>query len=586
MFFWGESRFSFLWRLFWILGCHVWVAQGAGFLGEAHAQVIPPAGKSGIQEKSLRESRPVFQPPEERIPEIQIEDSRTLKDAGAGPSFFVRKILIEGNTLFGDDILGPMVNIGEGSDLTLGILSLMAQEITAHYAQEGYILARTFIPEQEVEDGVVTIRVLEGRPGEVLVTGNERFATEDILNWMKPVQEEEIFKIGTLEKSLLLLNEVMGFNAKATLKPGREFGTSDILLDVTESRPYRFSFDGDNFGSRFTGEQRYGITGVLGNALIFGDRLSFRGVQSNGDQLFLNTTYTVPLNNRGTSFELSHIFSEFNLGESLVALNAGGKANIASFILNHPIHKTRTSEFHVSLGGDLRYFENDLLGQPSSNDKLQDIYASFGGFFSDSLKGRTFYNFHFQQGFGERDISDSLNSRFLGKGDVFIIKMEAQRFQSAYFLNSYFIFKGRGQIVDGRVLSPDLFPIGGFGSVRGYPLAEAAGDNGYTLSVEYVLPFPFKIPLSDHPKMKTLDQVVSLFGFLDHGAVFVKSKQPGEFDTDMDSAGGGVKINIPKAGPNYPSISISASVGFPVLNGAEPSDDSSYTLYLGGVITY
>ncbi len=289
------------WSKIWVLGCGLLFAQNIGIINTASAQVIPPAGEPGIQEKSLRESRPTFKPPEEQIPDIQIEDSRTVKDAGEGPSFFVRKIVIEDNTLFDDGILSPIVDIGEGLELTLGILSLMAQEITAHYSQEGYILARAYIPEQEIKDGVVTIRVLEGRVGKVQVTGNQRFDTDDILDRMKSVQEEPIFQKGTLEKTLLQLNEIVGFNSKTTLKPGQEFGTSDILLDVKESRPYRISLDGDNFGSRFTGEQRYGVTGILGNALIFGDQFSFRAVLSNADQFFLNPTYTLPINNYGSS---------------------------------------------------------------------------------------------------------------------------------------------------------------------------------------------------------------------------------------------------------------------------------------------
>jgi len=416
--------------------------------------------------------------------------------------------------------------------------------------------------------------------------GNERYNTEDILDRMKPVQEEPIFQKDTLEKTILQLNDILGLTSKITLKPGQKLGTSDVLLEVTESRPYRISFDGDNFGSRFTGEQRFGFTGALGSALTFGDQFSFRLVKSDEDQFFLNPTYTLPLNNDGSSLHFSYIFSEFDLGDSLVALNSGGKANIVSLVLNHVVHRKRTSEFHLNLGGELRYFENEILAQPSSNDKIQNVYFAFGGFLADFLDGRTFYNFHFQQGFGETDVTDPLNSRFLGRGDVFISKMEAQRYQSAFFLNSYFVLQGRGQLVDRRMLSPDLFPIGGWGYVRGYPLAEAAGDNGYTLSIEYVLPFPFKIPLSDKPQMRSLDQVVSLFAFLDHGEIFVKSPQPGETDVDLQGAGGGVRVNIPQWGLNYPSMSFSFAIGFPVLGSAKPSDGSSHTIYLGGVITY
>ena len=89
----------------------------------------------GVIEKTLEQSRPVFvTPPQVKAPEIIIKDSRKLKDPGAGPAFLVNKIIIEGNTLIGDETLAPLVDVEGGMEVTLGILALMANEITALYA--------------------------------------------------------------------------------------------------------------------------------------------------------------------------------------------------------------------------------------------------------------------------------------------------------------------------------------------------------------------------------------------------------------------------------------------------------------------
>ncbi len=105
----------------------------------ATAQVLPPAGQSGIIEKSLRDSQPQFQPPpEEEVPQIQIQDSRQVKDAGAGIGIVIRKIVTEGNTLIDDETLAPLVDVGEeGLEVTLGILALIANEVTAFLRRAG-----------------------------------------------------------------------------------------------------------------------------------------------------------------------------------------------------------------------------------------------------------------------------------------------------------------------------------------------------------------------------------------------------------------------------------------------------------------
>ncbi|MDH5457976.1 MAG: hypothetical protein OEY26_04600, partial [Nitrospinota bacterium] len=222
---------------------------------------VPPAGESGVSQKALEQSQPEFQPPEEQLLPFSVKDSRTVVDPGAGPKFIVRKFEVTGNTLIDDATLAPILEVGDGLEVTLGILHLIAQEINSLYAMEGYVLTRAYVPEQEIENGVVTIQVVEGKLGEIEVTGNEKFKEEDIQARLQPLRGDPALKESTLEKYLLGLNAIQGLKVKAVLKPGEVFGTSDLTLQTEESRTYRIAFDADNFGSRFTGEQRYGLTG-------------------------------------------------------------------------------------------------------------------------------------------------------------------------------------------------------------------------------------------------------------------------------------------------------------------------------------
>ena len=552
----------------------------------AHAQAIPPAGQPGVGQKALEQSRPEFQAPKQELPSLSVEDSRTVVDPGAGPRFIVKKINVTGNTLVGDDLLAPILDVGDGMEVTLGILHLIAQEITSLYGLQGYILARAYVPEQEIENGVVTIQVIEGKLGKIEVNGNEKFKSEDIVARLKPLQNNPALKESTLEKYLLGLNATQGLKVKAVLKPGEVFGTSDLTLEAEESRTYRVAFDADNFGSRFTGEQRYGLTGEAGSLFRLGDRFSVRGVKSNEDQLYINPSYSIPIGSHGTTATLSYTFTDFNLGGNLVALNAGGQANIFTAELSHTLIRTRSAELYLSLGGEIRNFENGLAGAPSSDDKLRDVYFEAGGFFKDSLRAQTYYSLRLQQGFSESDVSDPFNSRAQGRGDALVSSFNITRYQSAFIGKAYFIIRARGQAVSKRVLSPDQFAIGGYGSVRGYPLAEAAGDNGYAVSTELVIPFPFKWTVLKNPRMLQLDQILSFFTFLDHGRVFVKNKQPGEADQDLSGAGLGIRLNLPPLGANYPSFSFALAYGFPVFGGPDPSDGSSSTLFLNGMVSF
>ncbi len=572
-------------RLCLLLVALIVLGNGVIFPSFLRAQV-PPAGKSGVGLKALEQSRPEPPPPQEEFLPLSIDDSRTVIDPGAGPKFIVKKIEVKGNTLIDDATLASILEVGDGLEVTLGILHLIAQEITSLYAMEGYILTRVYVPEQEIVNGTVTLQVVEGKLGKIEVSGNEIFEQEEILARLRPLQDDPALKEGTLEKYLLGLNGVYGLHVKAVLQPGEVFGTSDLTLKVEESRTYRIAFDADNFGSRFTGKERYGLTGQFGSLLRLGDSFYIRGVKSDQDQVYFNPSYSIPIGPYGTTFTLSYTFASFNLGGDLVVLNAGGEANIFTMDVTHSLVRTRSSEFHLSLGWEIRNFEDELAGVPSSEDKLRNAYLEAGGFFKDPLHARTFYTLRLQQGFSENDISDPLNSRFLGRGDVFIPSFDFTRYQSTFIGKTYLTVKSGGQVASERVLAPDPFAIGGFGSVRGYPLVEAAGDNGFYVSTELVVPFPFKVTVIKNPRTVRLEEVLSLFAFLDHGQVHIKNPQPGESDKVLSGVGLGVRLYIPPLGKNYPAVSFALAYGFPAFGGPDPSDGSSNTLYLNGMISF
>lgn len=546
--------------------------------------VIPPSAQPGILEKSLEKYRPETEPPPQTVPDITIQDSRTQPDAGAGPTFFVRRIKIEGNTLISDETLAPFGDVGEGIEATLGILTLYANEVTSHYASQGYFLTRAYIPEQEIKNGVVLLQVVEGRVGKVKVTGNKRIDSEDILERSWRVQRNQILQEADLERTLLELNDIMGLEVRSVLKPGERPGTSDVILDVKETRPYRIFFDADNFGSRFTGENRFGVTGAIGNLVLLGDELSIRIVKSDKDQLFVNPTLLFPVGPLGTYFKFSYSYSEHELGQNLSALNAGGHSHIFHTELTYPLFRTRNGRLNVRGGVEVRSFENKILGKNSSKDNLTDIFLGLGGDYTDSFKGRTFFDAQVKFGTREGDGTRALSSRFMGQGNETVANFNVTRYQGTGLYNAYFILKANGQETSGRVLSPDQMSVGGMGSVRGYPLSEYAGDAGYALSGELVIPLPWKFPVA--PRKAFVDGVVSLIGFIDHGKVFVKDTQPGEEDQGITGIGGGIRISASQAGKRTPHSSFSFVYGTPAFDSPDPSDDSCGIFYFSGLIGF
>lgn len=159
-------------------------------------------------------------------------------------------------------------------------LESIAAEVTRHYRERGLFLARAVIPEQDVEDGVVTLRFVPGRIGELRVANNKVF--DDKL--LRQPFADTVGKIVTrdqVEEAFYLLNDRRGLSAYGFFSPGQQPGETALNIQVTEEHRWHFRVRADNHGSRFTGDERiyavmdrYNVTG-RGDSLSVGALHSF-----------------------------------------------------------------------------------------------------------------------------------------------------------------------------------------------------------------------------------------------------------------------------------------------------------------------
>jgi hemolysin activation/secretion protein len=139
--------------------------------------------------------------------------------------------------------------------LTIGQLQAIADGITKYYHDKGYFLARAVIPAQEIKDGVVNIRVLEGRLEKVQTSGNKMYSDKVLAKPFKPLIGE-LVTIDRTENALLTLTKYPGLSAAGVFRPGEDVGTTDIVVNVQNEKRFDGSVRADNDGTAFTGRDR------------------------------------------------------------------------------------------------------------------------------------------------------------------------------------------------------------------------------------------------------------------------------------------------------------------------------------------
>lgn len=163
--------------------------------------------------------------------------------------------------------------------VTLGQIEGVANSITQFYRQRGFILAKAYIPKQEVRDGIVNLTVLLGLLGEVKVMGNDLYDEDEIAsvfanNLDEPVTNESI------EENLYIINGFPGVKVDGYFEPGSQVGDTRLNINVRQEDSFSFNTRVDNHGSEESGLYRFFMSGQANNLFGFADALNFSLLQA------------------------------------------------------------------------------------------------------------------------------------------------------------------------------------------------------------------------------------------------------------------------------------------------------------------
>lgn len=537
----------------------------------AFAQTVPPSqtiGASAQREKALQEQKDI----EEQIqkkkkkPEIKEETPKETPAPADAKRVQIKKIVIDGATLVSEKELRSAVSEYEGKDLALSEMQKVADKITEIYRKKGYTTSRAYLPPQTIKDGILTIKIIEGKVGKIDIKGNRYFRTSQLEKKIK-LKPKDYFKYDSLQNSLTYINENPDRKAKAILVPGVEPGTTDIVIEVKDNLPIHIGFDYDNFGSRYMEKNRWAFVYENNNLLGFDDRLYLKYQMSQKSLYSLkNFRYVYPINEK-TEIGGYYTHSRLVLGKEFRTLSAVGKANIAGIFVNRALYSNRILDLRYNFGFDYKDIKNYLLNSRSSVDEMRVFKNGLDIDVTDKF-GRTIIIPELDVGvadmWGGLRPKDPLASR-VGAGGRFVKGVfNFYRLQPLPF-SSALLFKNSAQLSHYNLAAAEQFQIGGAQSVRGYGPGEFAGDRGIYSSVEwsfpmYGLPKGIRIPLTQNKLYDSLRLVC----FYDWANSRLNNPQAGEEKSDtLRGWGYGVRFNVK-------DLSLKFEMGYPL--GKLPSD--------------
>jgi hemolysin activation/secretion protein len=288
-----------------------------------------------------------------------LESGYTLDELAA-----ISDLIVEIEREAGDRHVGPMevqrlvFHIREQRrqrGITLGMIEAVADTITQYYRERGFILAKAYIPKQQVRDGVVTLTVLLGDLGEVSVHNNRRYSQNTVRRPFNGLLDKPVTS-HTIEERLFLVNDMPGLSAQAFFEPGAQVGDSAMAVYVLSERWYDANIRFDNHGSESSGEYRLYADLFLHNPTGIGDQihLAFLNSFEPDNSTYGAFRYNTPLYFPRLRFSVGASTNQFELArgesEGINELEISGGSEVIDASLEYILTRRRVKNTSLRLG--------------------------------------------------------------------------------------------------------------------------------------------------------------------------------------------------------------------------------------------
>lgn len=505
---------------------------------------------------------------------------------------FVKRFQVEGNTRLSESVIASMIAPYEGKQLTIDEINGVAGLITAKYREAGYLTTRAYVPAQEIKDNVVVIRAADGRIGDIIAAGNKSYSDAFIKKHMAGAKKDGLLNEKNLERSILLLNGYQDLNVTASLKAGKDPGTTDVIARVTDKFPFAASIFYDNYGEKLTSKNRAGFTIDAGNLITSGDEINLFGITGIDDLnikdlAYGRIEYSLPIGGNGTRVGAHYGHSVYDVDEELdnvlklADIDIDGGANTAGIYVSHPFIKQAGLTVAARLGFDYGDFYQKIDGQDDIADDIRKSSLGITCDWADAFSGVNYFGLTYVRGLnsllGGSESDDPNVSRLDGDVDFNKFTVDLVRMQKLPGYN-HLMLKASGQYSADELSSPEQFSIGGIRTVRGFKSSERNGDMGYALTAELSLS-PFFADKEIFGQ-KVGDSVKFAF-FGDYGWVKWNNYEDVALseNEDLGSIGAGVRLYLGKR------FSFRLDYAMPYIDGKFKSDSDSRT-YLQATVNF
>ena len=463
------------------------------FSSSLHAETIPTVD-------DLNKELP--QLPQQQEEQTLIEPKTNIEQDNQDQllKILVTDILFDGNIKYSSEELKKSIENFISQELNYDDLLNVTNIISNYYRTRGF-LATAYLPEQNINEGIIIIKIVEGKLGKIIIdTGSSEInlSKKRIKRFINnKLEKESVLNISQLDKNIRQINSLYGINAVAELQEGENFGETDIKIQIFNTPMFSGSTITNNHGSRSSGTGRLSNSINIDGLFNLGERFIFSSTMTgdvlNEDQYEKSNYYALsaifPLGYNGLQSTFRTSKMEYKLSDPFDSTKPSGYSTEYNVTLSKKLIETLRFNLNSSLSLSRNDYVNNLnTGNNSDKDTTKALLNvgfdktdnAFGG-------GVNFGSISFS--LGDVDLTDN-QTNF--ETDQTTTDTNGRNLKSNLILNrlqnlnqkTNLLIKFNGQYAADNLDGSDQFSLGGVNGVRAYPSSEASGDLGFVTNLE------------------------------------------------------------------------------------------------------
>ncbi len=508
-------------------------------LATAPAYAQAPAGRPAEAGRIEQRFEPETNPEKPKASPVVPAVPEPAPLSGPGGTFNLAAVDIEGATAYSADELAAIYQpfLARTTDLA-GVQQLL-DKITNKYRDDGYFLSRAEAMPQDLQLGVLHVKVVEGFIDTVSFEGIDAKDQTLLKAMAAPITDERPARLSTLERHLMLMQDLPGITVAPKLAARDDAaGAYGLVVEVTQRR-VEASLHLDNHGSSQVGPlQQYGtvaLDGVLGEGTR--TRSTVALTPANPRELnYVQLAHDIPLRTEGTRLILDASFAKVRSAGSPAMADVKTESFFAHAILSHPLARSRQQTLTLAGQFDVESVQQLQPSVFAYHDQLRVLRLGLTEQLNDDFGGSNLLSVQVSHGLdtlGASGANDPNVSRAGGRADFTKVVLNGVRRQA---IGSLWAVQLSAQMQRSAtpLLLTEQMGIGGDRFGRGFDPSAITGDDGAAGASE----LQFSQSLSNE-----IVPWYQLFAFFDAGETYFHSVNASGRQS-LAATGGGVRLRL------------------------------------------